>query len=65
MEDALAFQEDVHQAINTLIGVLCTTGKVESYLEEYEEVNQKYIIDVAFNEGSPASIRITLNVDPD
>ena len=65
MEDALKFQDDVRTSLNNILSVLIGAGKIESYGEEHEEANQKYIIDIAFNEGSPASIRITLNVDPD
>jgi len=63
--EALKFMEAIRLDIHRQAGILLTAQCMESFTEERQEENNKYIIDIAFNEGSPATIRITLNVDPD
>ena len=65
MDNALKLQSDIRDAILVLVGTLVRLGKIESYGEEWLESEQKYIIDIAFNEGSPATMRVTMNVNPD
>ena len=64
-EDAVILQKAVRDDILTQVGRLLQLGKLESFEEQHLTEETKYIFDVAFNEGSPATMRITINVDPD
>lgn len=64
--NVLEFIESLRKCIRELAGVTVKQGRIDSYTEaEYDEENQKYTIDISFNQGDIRTLVIELDLNPD
>lgn len=62
----LTFTSEVRKAVRSIVSTLMKDGFIDNYTEQpYDEPNQKYVIEVSFNEGDDRVLEITLDIEPD